>query len=194
MVNDDRAEQGISMMIVYVSLVLVAAVAGAVVIQNAAKLREKSERTGAEVARQISSNLQLISARGERATTADDLDTLVLLISPAAASAPLDLFRLSVLVQVGDLSKGYLYTDAAPGSGLFNTTELRDIDDSHQPGQPLMNSGDLIYVNIDLSADGLSLAARDIAEITIFPEVGTPVPITIEAPSSFGDDLVVSLR
>jgi archaellin len=192
LIDDTKAEQGISMMIVYVSLVLVAAVAGAVLIQNGAKLREKSERTGTEVARQVSSNMNFISAQGQRAAPVGDLDTLNLLITPAAASAPIDLFKATVLIQKGDLSVGYNYTDQPAGSTRFNTTELRDVDDSHAAGSPNMNSGDLIYVNIDLAADGMEFAPRDVVTVTIFPEVGNALPIHLDTPAGFGDSLVIT--
>jgi len=191
--SDEKAEQGISMMIVYVSLVLVAAVAGAVLIQNGAKLREKSERTGSEVARQISSNMNFVSAQGQRPAAPGDLETLNILISPAAASAAIDLFKATVMLQKGDLSMNYAYSDLGPGSQLFGTTEVRDIDDSHTAAEPLMNTGDLIYIDIDLTADTMEFAPRDIVSITIFPEVGNALPIHFEVPSSFGDDLVVPL-
>lgn len=191
--RDDKAEMGISMMIVYVSLVLVAAVAGAVLIQNGAKLREKSERTGSEVARQVSSNINFISAQGQRAAAPSDLEELNILITPAAASAPIDLFRATVLIQKGDLTQGYGYTDLAAASALFNTTELRDVDGSHVAGAPSMNSGDLIYINIDLTADAMEFAPRDSVKITIFPEVGNALPILIEVPAGFGNSLVIPL-
>ena len=61
-VNDNWAAIGIGAMIVFISLILVAAVASAVIVQTAEKLQQNAQRTGDDTSDELSGKLSIQSA------------------------------------------------------------------------------------------------------------------------------------
>ena len=60
--NDDRASIGIGAMIVFIALILVAAVASTIIIKTAEELQQRAEATGDDTRDEISGKVTIISA------------------------------------------------------------------------------------------------------------------------------------
>ncbi len=105
MKKDTSAQAGIGTLIIFIAMVLVAAVAAAVLIQTSGVLQQKAQSTGTEVSEEISSNLKVESIEGIRAkdgtgNLSDTIDLLKMKVSLNIGSAEVDLNQL--VISIGD--------------------------------------------------------------------------------------------
>jgi archaeal flagellin FlaB len=190
---DDRAEAGIGTMIVFIALVLVAAIAAGVMIDTSGKLQERSKRTGSDAANQATSNLLVMQVFGKRDITTD-VKHLNITVGLAAGGDKIDFTQVKIQVSNATALKSLEHSSAAAAVGTFNVTAIRDADGSYTAESPGMTPGDLFSININLNSNGVNLAARKSLNVLIVPETGQPVRADVKAPPSYGRATVIELR
>src|ERR671922_1712362 len=94
--RNDRAEVGVGTLIVFIAMVLVAAVAAAVLINTTGTLQQRAQATGKEATQEVSSNLKVTNVIGHRNDTSSNLHKLQLLVELSAGAVPMDLTKLIV--------------------------------------------------------------------------------------------------
>ncbi|MGB0653537.1 MAG: archaellin/type IV pilin N-terminal domain-containing protein [Thermoplasmatota archaeon] len=193
---DDHAQVGIGTMIVFIATVLVAAVAAGVLIDMSGKLQEKSSQTGRDASEQVSSNLAIESVVGLRdAGTDAGLKDLDLYLSLAPGATEVDLAQVKILITNQTTQVTLTHADAAdPAAGQFNATSTRDLDGSFTSAAPVMTSGDLVKLTIDLADNSLEIEPRDPVEVWLVPETGSDVAADFTTPTSYGTRTVIHLR
>jgi flagellin FlaB len=145
-----RAQVGIGTLIVFIAMVLVAAIAAGVLINTAGFLQSKSEETGQQAGDQVTNRLQVLQASGVK-TAKDDNDKIgaVTLVATKAPGAN-DIDLTGLTMQWVDDSGTYdlAHEDvASEGStnvdGWFTHDAIKDEDGSLSgSGSPVINSGD----------------------------------------------------
>ena len=145
-----RAQVGIGTLIIFIAMVLVAAVAAAVLIQTSGVLQQKAQTTGKEATKEVSSNIDIDSIEGWRGGTqasSSEADTfssqiyrLDLRSSLKVGSEPVDMNQVVLTITDGTTTndlryiEGTLVTDtayvdagngtwvSAAADGITNTT------------------------------------------------------------------------
>ena len=77
--EDDVAAIGIGAMIVFIALILVAAVASTIIIKTAEELQQRAEKTGDDTREEISGKVQIINAYVQAATAGSHVLSILIL-------------------------------------------------------------------------------------------------------------------
>jgi len=198
-VDNENAEVGVGTLIVFIAMVLVAAVAAAVLINTSGTLQQRAQSTGQEATQEVSSNMKIEAIYGNRsATSSSEIEMVTVHAGLSAGAVPMDLSQLVIRYSDGtnvrELTYSSAATSAATGWGTattkFGLTILRDQDSSFSATSPVINSGDLVKISVYNTA----LDPRTDVTVLLIPESGASVPADFSTPSTYGTDLIHQFR
>lgn len=181
-------------MIVFIASILVAAVAAFVLIDTSSKLQQRSAQTGQEVTEEVGTNLKVEGFVGLRDNSGQNgLQDLEVYVALAPGSRDLDL--TNVKIQMLNSTKRVLfnYTQGANGPSTYNASAITDGDSSFSAARPALTSGDLVVLQLNLAAAGMSFLPRETVTVTIWPEIGNSVEVQFSTPNSYGTATVIPL-
>lgn len=216
--KNEKAAVGIGTLIVFIAMVLVAAVAASVLISTAEQLQTKAKAVGTQTIKEVSAGLAIDDITGFTDANRTKIQYLALTVRPRAGTDYIDLKLTTLTVSDDNLSvldlnislvqpanlddKSVFYTPAAPGS---SETILDDLTSTqyglvaiHDPDGTItstqgMNSGDRAIILINLSAimpDTGGLSVRQTISGTLVPELGTKAVYNIITPALFETRIV----
>jgi flagellin FlaB len=113
---DTSAQVGIGTLIIFIAMVLVAAVAAAVLIQTSGTLQQKAQSTGKEATQEVSSNLMVKTIDGLRAKTdstnmAGNVSLLKLKVGLNVGSSPVDMNQVVISITDGTTTNNLIYAN-----------------------------------------------------------------------------------
>ena len=114
MKKDTRAQVGIGTLIIFIAMVLVAAVAAAVLIQTSGVLQQKAQATGKQATQEVSSNLIVKNIEGIRAANSSvdmssTIDVIKLQVGLNVGSAPVDINQVVISITDGTTTNNLIY-------------------------------------------------------------------------------------
>ncbi len=193
-VKDNQADVGIGTLIVFIAMILVAAVAAAVLIQTSGVLQQKAQQTGKEATAEVASNMKISSVVGTSTDTNHlYVSKLNITVELAAGGSSID-FSKVIIKYINESSTSILSLQTSASAGatatLFNYSEVRT--GSGSPNN-VLQAGDLAIVTLDLDAMSQDLYARKKGTIQIVPESGTMIIKDVVAPATYGDNTQIQL-
>ena len=196
--KDEEGEMGVGTLLIFIAMILVAAVAATVLVSTAYKLQQQAEATGNEALADVATGFKVLSAWGTTDSTSNVIDTIFLKIALTAGSPGIDLAnaRLEVTQTIGggNTSEVTLSNGTADATH-FNARELRDM--APTTTNVMMTSGDIFQIEIDLNASGgisMVLDPQEQLTILLLPKHGVPTYLTVTAPSTLQANSVVVLK
>ncbi len=182
MFNDnDRGQVGIGTLIVFIAMVLVAAIAAGVLINTAGLLQSQAEATGQETSEQVSDRVQVVTVTGdaeEFTISGDESDrinqtNLTVLRSPGAGDIDLE----NVIIEVfANGESDTLTFDEGFDIEMINGAE----------GNALADSSDRAILSFALADvnENATLATGDTLQLQVTTASGATTFVEKRAPSS----------
>jgi flagellin FlaB len=190
--RNDRAEVGVGTLIVFIAMVLVAAVAAAVLINTTGTLQQRAQATGKEATQEVSSNLKVLNVYGIRADADSDVSELKVNVQLSAGALPMDLEQLVIRYSDGTNAPVNYKWALAESATEFDPTWIRANGAADgTAGKSVMEAGDLVELHFDL---GSAVAERKDVQISLIPESGSPVSADFSTPATYGTATTVTLR
>jgi len=199
--EDERGQVGIGTLIVFIAMVLVAAIAAGVLINTAGFLQSKGQATGEEASAQVSNRIDVVSAYGN--VTNESVDYANLTVRQAAGADNINLSK-STIQWIGPdkavtLTHGSLDDAESLDSDTFNTTAIKGSND-----EVLVDQSDRVKVIMyaggsNESGSGLDdgitagLGPGDEVQLTITTQYGSKTTYWANVPESLKDKNAVNL-
>lgn len=215
---EEEAMVGIGTLIVFIAMVLIAAVAASVLITTSETLQSRARTVGTATIREVSAGVSIESITGYTNVNKTEIEYIALTVRPRAGSKDIDLglCTLSVLYDnltiltlneslvqnVNTDNKSVFQTPITSGSSytiLDNTSSIKfGVIAIHDPDSSVsntngMNSGDRIIIIVNLSAIITSqggLPPRESVSGTLTPEIGIMAQYDTTAPAVFSKRIV----
>ncbi|MBV0903776.1 archaellin/type IV pilin N-terminal domain-containing protein [Haloarcula salina] len=196
--DDDRGQVGIGTLIVFIAMVLVAAIAAGVLINTAGFLQSSAEETGQQSSDQVTNRLQLVNAVGEDIND-NGVQTVNLTVKRAPGAANIDIG--STIAQWVDSSGSYDLTvdDNNPKTSdndNFGVTEVQDDDGSISDSQVLNDPAD--RARLEFSAEAIRGGSNPLPEgatgtVRLNTQSGGTTTVRLVVPETLSGNSAVSL-
>lgn len=196
----EEASIGIGAMIVFIAMVLVAAIAASVLIQTANRLETQAMRTGQDTIGEVASGVAVTDIGGH--VNSSVIDTVTITVKVRAGSDVIDLNEVAIEITDG-VKKCILthnataYCERVGDEGVFNETaafnvnatqfgiiKIEDADGSCTLTTPVMNRGDYIMLTVNTTNCFNGLNARDDVWGQVIPEAGSQGMFSFRCPPS----------
>jgi flagellin FlaB len=191
--SDERGQVGIGTLIVFIAMVLVAAIAAGVLINTAGVLQSQASDTGSETQEEVANQIDVIHAVGMTDSN-ENVTSLNMTIKKSAGSNAIDITSATVqytsdfedvaLTHGGNSSLG----DA--GASTFGTEGVNGND-----GYSLIDTDERMKIHINTTAieNGGGLSTGADATVKIIDQSGAQYTYGVSVPNTFGDKKVVEV-
>jgi len=202
--KDKKGTIGIGTLIVFIALVLVAAIASAVILKTAYSLKDSAEKTGKAATNEVSGGLKIMDIVGDRQNVANNfIATVTFTCSVWDGSDGVNIEWLRVH-WVGPTQSTFVTLN----TGTPQTASGTDFSADEIPRTWLVSSdgwdnvntfwllnNNMVWITIDLTGAGIGdqLSPGDTAAIYFEPASGLVVEESFTVPASLGTSVFVDL-
>jgi len=218
-VKDRKGAIGIEILIVFIAIVLVAAVSAAVLIQTVGFLQQKAVSTGRDTTQEVASGINVIQVIGHvnnpRNANAT-IDKLAILVECNTGGQEIDLNKTSISITDGKKSVVLTYnssyfnnsmnyedifnvtvkidnnntTSIYPDGLYFGIIVLQDPDGSLTSDYPVLNTGDKVILTVNTSVIFKGIEPRTKVSGEVRPEFGAPGIIDFTTPPAYTTEVI----
>jgi flagellin FlaB len=199
---EEGGEMGVGTLLIFIAMILVAAVAAGVLVQTAYKLQQQAEATGDEALQDVATGFK-VSAVWGTTDGAPSIDHIYLKIALTAGSPGINLddTKIEIVQTIGGSTTSEITLDAnaaydgSADDTTFGMEEIRDMAPTTDAG--MMTAGDLFEIHIDLNGTtgiDMALDPQEQLSILLIPKHGVPTYLEVTSPATLEASSVVVLK
>ncbi|QCC44862.1 archaellin/type IV pilin N-terminal domain-containing protein [Halobacterium salinarum] len=186
--EDERGQVGIGTLIVFIAMVLVAAIAAGVLINTAGFLQSKGAATGEEASAQVSNRIDVVSAYGN-VNSSDIVNYTNLTVRQAAGADNINLSKSTIQWIGPDTATTLVYNTSNPDDTNFTTEQIKG---NNNP--VLVDQSDRLTIVMNSSAiTENGLKAGEEVQLTLTTQYGSKTSYWANVPESLKDKNAVNL-
>jgi len=189
--TEARGQVGIGTLIVFIAMVLVAAIAAGVLINTAGLLQTQAEATGEETQEQVSDRLQIQSATGDVTDEEDGVEDIQITVTKSPGADDIDLTEVTYEI----VTDNGVATDVIDDEEDVGTNDDLDVITSDTDDTVITDRGDRYQILLDsdqFPADE-ELEPGDTALVTLTTAAGASTVTELRVPDSLVERDAVSL-
>ncbi len=189
----EKGEMGIGTLIIFIAMIIVAAVAATVLIQTAYQLQQQAEETGNIAIQDVATGFKIIHMGGNVNLSASTpyLTTIEIKVGLLAGSPAIDMKNVLIELTDGTTDATLNYTNVdiiangtALGATTFTAKILRDMPPQNWDTQRVVTQGDIVKILINATAVGLNLTPQSHVTLQIIPKHGVPTYAAFMVPAT----------
>ncbi|WP_435063387.1 archaellin/type IV pilin N-terminal domain-containing protein [Halobaculum sp. EA56] len=190
--EEERGQVGIGTLIVFIAMVLVAAIAAGVLINTAGFLQSKSQETGQQSSKQVSNRLQEVVTVGQVDTSTNEVTDVNVTVTQAPGAGEIDLANATINWIGPSGTETLTHNSSGQSSWVFYTEAVKNTDDSKTV---LNDPDDRFNINFDLDATNAPGRLQEGQSVTIKINTmsGATTTIRFTVPESLGQKSAVEL-
>ncbi|WP_135825952.1 archaellin/type IV pilin N-terminal domain-containing protein [Halorussus ruber] len=187
----DRGQVGIGTLIVFIAMVLVAAIAAGVLINTAGFLQTKSEQTGEESSAQVSNRVQVVSAFGEVGND-EKVTEISLTVMRGSGSDDINL-SAATIEWIGPEKAKTLVHDMDGGGTEDNEFTVSPIKDSDSSEPVLNTQDDRFEITMDATKISSALDEGEEVKLKLTTQYGAVTLYRANVPQSLSQESAVTV-
>jgi flagellin FlaB len=186
--DENRGQVGIGTLIVFIAMVLVAAIAAGVLVNTAGFLQESAEQTGQEAQGEVSDRLDVVNAYTE--VSSGSTDKVNITVRKASGSGNINL-TASTVQWISDTGQ----SRSTVGDGTAAPIEVYAASDttSALSGPTIINNSSKYVLSVTFDAtnfNGANLNSGDEGTLLITTPSGATTRVEVNVPTDIQDDTV----
>ena len=184
-----KADMGIGTLIIFISMILVAAIAAGVLIQTATSLQNTALLTGERSKSQVSTSIRPIVVYGEDGSVNNSIDDIYMTLKLAPGSDAVRLGDLLLEFSLKNVSANLVYnssTNTTAGHGCSNMTNVTSahffteiLIGGENQAEGYLQRGDVVKLCFRTAR---SVTEDETISISLIPKVGSPTVIQTALP------------
>ena len=199
-IRDEQGEFGIGTLIIFMAMIIVAAVTATLLINTAYQLQQQAQKTSEQALQDVSTGVKVISMGGYRynytwgiaAPYHSVIDWVTIKVTLIAGSPPINISNVVITVSDGNISTTLIYdpdlsfnasSNPPAGAGnVFGAVKIRDLPPLESE---TITQGDITEIYFNATGVGLSLESQTQFTLRIIPSHGVPTVEDITTPSPY---------
>ena len=183
--SENRAQVGIGTLIVFIAMVLVAAIAAGVLVNTAGFLQATAEDTGQESVDQVTERLDVINEHATVNSSGDGIAYLNLTVGLASGAGAVDMDDTTIKY-VSDSNVATLTNSSTTSAGEsnFKVTPVKgtDADDSYGVLNSNEDRYEVVISATDIESSSGGLAASETVQLEITTQSGGTTEVVLTMP------------